>query len=583
MLRKWIAVLIIIAYSLIGNTQVKFYAESNAREVVEGGTFQLTFSIENAEPTSLPQFKLNKNKFKIAGGPSTSSNISIYNGRKSTKKSYAYTIQTRSLGTNQIPSATIKAGGKTYTSKPLVVKTVKGKPGVKSVGAGVTVADGDIFVNIEVSDSSAYVGQQVTLKYVLYSNKDVKTYDIKNESSYDGFYVSKVNNYRDRAVNVVIDGKQYKKQSLKTIILFPQQSGSYTIDPTTIDLGLPDPKRQQRGFFFSSRTIPFRTVTKPLTIEVKSSPPNAPVSFSGAIGRYNMTAKVDKRMLTTDDAVTMVMTVKGVGDGKFIEAAIQPEHKAFDYYDPNTLSDDSYERGDEIMVSKSFEYLIVPKKTGTFFLKPEFTYFDIDSSKYITLYSNQYRIQVNQGTGVSKEEFQRDDLAEFNGLMETTSLGNKGGRFMFSPLYWGMMLLPLLGFAGVYVQKCKQVAIESIDPLVAQQTAAKRVALSKLTSAKEAMSANKHRTFYEEINKGLYGYMSDRLFVPASDLNRSNIEEKLISKNITVAVKEKFISIINTCQQAMYAGKTEASLNSIYDDAVDVIMNLEDELGKKSE
>lgn len=550
---------------------VSFVSSVDAKQIVEDGYVNVTFTLKNAEGGNFrpPPFK----NFDVVSGPSSSSQTTIVNGKMSRTMSYSYTLGAKKLGKFSIGPASIQIGGKLYRTKPVAIEVLKGRPKAKA-------ADGsdlrEIFVQLELSDSTVYIGQQITAKYMLYTTKDVSSADFNNEPSYEGFFAKRVRNLSDRAERIIIDGVQYTKKSLKTIAIFPQQTGSFTLDAVNVNLGLPVNNSRRNSFFFSTRTKPFRTKTNPVTINVLNTPLNAPASFSGAIGKYTMTASIDKSTVTTDDAITMTMHVRGIGDGKAVQAPQQVSND-FDIYDPNVLQDETNERGDEIRVDKVFEYLMVPNQKGMYTVKPEFTYFDIDSNKYMTLYAQNYRVRVLQGTGSRASlNIDKDNLGEIQAFNTSTALHAPKRSFFGSPLHLVCMGIPFLSLLGIVVYKRRMIAESQIDPSLKRQSAARQLAMSRLESAAAARQEGNQKQFYEEINNGIYGYISDKFLVDHADLNLSHITQVLTDQSVPSDKVASLKNIIGTCQRALYASSTAENMDTVYDQAVDLISGMEE-------
>ncbi len=551
--------------------QVTFTAAANAKQVPEGGYFDVTFTLNNAEGGQFvaPKFQ----HFKVIGGPNQSTQMSIVNGHMTRKVSYTYSLIAPKLGTFTIAPASIVANRKTLKSNPIKIEVVKGKKAV----AGKSDSDSpEIFVQLELSDSTVYIGQQITAKYVLYTTKDVSSVDFLTEPSYEGFYSKRVRNIGDKAERVVIDGVQYTRKSIRTMAIFPQQTGKFTIDEVFLNLGLPTQDGRRNSFFFK-RTTPFRTNTKAVDIMVLSTPDNAPESFSGAIGKYTMSARVDKTSITTDDALTMTMQIRGVGDGKFVQAP-QQVNSAFDIYDPNVLKDESVERGDAIRVDKIFEYLMVPKQKGTVRVTPEFSYYDVDSNAYVTLYASAYRINVLQGTGSQKAQvIDKDNLGELGKYAFGKSTLTKERNFFFgSPLHLSLIGLPFLSMIGLAFYKRKQLAEAAIDPKLKRQSAAQKIAIARLQEANAEKEKGNHKEFFAEINKSIYGYIADKYVLPKANLNKEYISNLLVKKANREDQIPVFHEILDACQRAMYAGASIEKVDAIYQKSIDLISTLEE-------
>jgi len=560
-----------IVTSQLGYAQAQFTATADASEIVEGGVVDIEFALKNAEGGSFtpPSF----NGFKVVSGPNQSSQMSIVNGRMTRSMSISYSLIGAKQGTFTIGPAAIQVGGKVLKSKPIKIKIMKGADLPK--GADGNPVD-EIYVQLELSDSTVYIGQQVTAKYMLYTTKDVSSADFLTEPDLDGFYTKRLVYSNEKAERTVIDGVQFTKKAIRTIAMFPQQSGSYTIEPTYINLGIPiKGGRRRSSFFFNTRVKAMKVSTDPVKITVKNTPSGAPSSFSGAIGQYNMTAQIDKRSVSTDDALTITMKITGIGDGKFIEAPILT-HKEFDFYDPNVIQDETKEQRDKIYVQKVFEYLVVPKRKGRFSIRPEFSYFNTDSSDYVTLYANQYPITVVQGSGAARElDIDKDGLSEVQAFISDVSLKKRSKSFFGSPAHLALFSLPFFSILGLVFYKRKKDIEDNIDPLLKKQTAAQKVAMRRLEKANAAMTAGQEKLFYEEINAGLFGYASDKYLIENADLTTEKVKQVFSASQVSESLQNDYADLINQCQIALYAGASGTDMNSVYEKAVDILASLE--------
>ena len=258
--------------------QVSFEASTDAKQVVENGYFQITFTLNNASGADFrsPPFK----DFKVLNGPSRSMSTTIINGKASQKLAYSYALQPKSIGKFTIAPATIKVNGKVLKSNAVSVEVIKASAASKSA----TEAD-ELFVKAEIDTSEIYVGQQLVVDYKLYTTVNIENYDIAYESDYPGFFATDIRRFDSRAIREVVDGVQYTTKILKRIALFPQQTGLLTIDPMTIRLGVVVGQRRPSSFFFNSQIKPVNVQTNELEINVKPLPDPVPPTFSGAVGQ----------------------------------------------------------------------------------------------------------------------------------------------------------------------------------------------------------------------------------------------------------------------------------------------------------
>jgi len=268
-----------------------FDASTNARQIILGTPFDVSFTLKNARGSQLrpPSFK----DVEVVSGPTTSTSMSIINGQQSSEESYIYTVQPKRVGKLRIGSASIVANGKKMTSKPLTI------------------------------DAEARIGQQVVLDYKLFTQVAIENYNIISESEYPGFYTTEMREFRGNIIKEVVNGVQYSTKIIKRVALFPQQAGLLTVDAADMQLGisLEDPKNpRRRSFFYTPKVKMHRTKTKEVKISVQDLPPNAPPSFTGAVGKYRITPLIETNTLTTDEALTIRLSINGNGDVKQVQA-----------------------------------------------------------------------------------------------------------------------------------------------------------------------------------------------------------------------------------------------------------------------
>ncbi|MCI5080081.1 MAG: BatD family protein, partial [Saprospiraceae bacterium] len=367
--------------------EVSFEATTDAREVVENNSFSVVFTLRNAEGSGFrpPAF----DGFRVLRGPNRSVSTQISNGVVRSEKSYTYTLLARGEGTYTIGPASILVNGKKLTTEPVQVKVVKGKEGVEKDLNQVTV-------RVIPSVVDAVVGQQIIIDYKLYTTVNVDSYNVIEESDYQGFFAQDIKRFDSRVIREVEDGVQYVTKVLKRVALFPQQAGALTIEPMLIQIGIvedDDPARR-RSMFFNRNIKRTAIETEPLTINVSSLPGDAPVTFSGAVGQYQVSSRLNRKMMTTDDVLSVRIAVQGNGDVKRIQPPELNLPEGFDAYDPKVKDESAYEINGEIVGKKEFEYLVLPKKPGTYNIAPAFTFYNPDSAKYVTIEDDVFPLNV---------------------------------------------------------------------------------------------------------------------------------------------------------------------------------------------
>ncbi len=539
--------------------QTSFTAKTDGSQVLEGRTVTVTFTASNAKMQNFkpPDFK----PFTIVAGPATSTSVTINNGRRQSSETRTYTLLAEKVGTYTIGSGSMTLNGKTVKTKPLKVTVVKGKA---------STGNPDYYVKLEVSDSTAYPGQQLLLNYQLYTKVDVNNYNILNESEYDGFYAEQVNTARNFE-KVIIDGDQYFTKSLKRVVLLPQQVGTYDLGPVSMTLGIPTGRR--RGFFQDVNTESVRT--NGLTIKVLSLPPDAPESFSGAVGKYRMRVSSTKKTITTDDAITINLEVTGNGDNKYVNAPTLTLPDNLELYDPNTLQDDVTARDGQKIHTKTFEYLIVPQKTGRYTITPEFTYMDTDSNAYVTLRQQSLTFNVLKGTGNADRPVEVEEEVTIGPISKTTRL-RKQGNFFFGTLPY-FILLSLFGgsILGLYGYRQKLIKSGAFDTLIQRKKKAKLKVITELDALLASIPSTQVKERTEVMSNKFNSYITQKFANTDIQFTDQQVLDLLSEQNVSADLISQTQRFLANCQMAIYAGV--ASEDKLYDDVVEVIEKIDSE------
>ncbi len=545
--------------------KVKFTASADGKQVLENGMFTVEYKIQNADPDNFtpPDFS----PFKSTGTPSTQSSMQIINGVMKKSMSYTFQLFATNLGKFTIPPATITLGGKSMKSNSVTVEVIKGKEKV----AG---DQGDFFVEIKVDHEEAFLGQQITVDYVIYTKVNVRRFDIVNESEYDGFFATTMN-IRSSAQREIVGGVEYSTKIMARRILFPQQTGTYTIGPTNVRIGVVDPNSPQRGFIFNSRLINRVVITNEVTLRVRDLPTSTDPAFSNAVGKYYMSSDIKNQGVTTDDAITINVEVRGDGDAKFVTPPNFVDEDVFDIYDPNITLDENFNEGGKIYHRKNFEYLIVPKKPGNYMVQPKFQYYDVDSAAYITLQVPAKRIGVTQGIGNKDAALlEEDQKIVLEPIRNSTKFESQGSGFFKSLPYWIILSLGLLSMiltGGLYYKK--QTAPE-VDPTELRRQQADQLAEEKLAAAQNFLDSGNSSKFHEEIIRAVKEYIADKYNIPATYLKKESIRSSLAAQQVPDETIASLENLINTCELNLYAGGSNEKMSHTFAQAKEIIASL---------
>jgi len=568
-IKRYIFVLISVLYfSTSAHAQnIKFYAQTDAREVFEDSYIEVKFILTNAEGSNFtaPKFE----KFDVVSGPNRGSKISIINGARSSKTIFSYTIIPEKSGIFTIEPAKITVNNKTYTSNPITIT-------VKKRSKSLTNSNGKkYFIKTEISDTTAYPGQELILKYVLFTSVEISNYSFRNESDYDGFLAREINT-KDQQERIILDNKEYLKATLKSVALFPQKTGNIEITPINIAISVPD-GRSRNIFFPSSRT--YNVSGQRIFISVKPLP-QKPEGASNNVGEFSIKSQLKKKKTSTDDAFPLFLQLEGTGSSKYIEAPdITKSLEKFEIYDPKVVNQKEFIKNNMLYARKTFEYLVVPKEPGTFNIEIDYTYFNTDSSKYITLTTRPGKILVVKGKNSGKTDINKV-LAKYKLLppVKDIKLHKNKKPFFGSIWYWILLLIVFSAIPILYFYKQYLIKQGNLDPTLVRRKKSGKVALKRLKTAKELMLKNKKAEFYKEIEDALLKFVADKFNIPKIDLSKENVRSKLESNGVSNKISTDYIELLKSCEVALYAGNPNEDMKTKLEMAIELITDLDMEI-----
>jgi BatD DUF11 like domain len=582
-----IFLLLFLFQSLHNFAQTTFQAVPESPEVTVGAPFEVIFELKNGDGERFqgPNFS----GFKKLSGPSTQTSVTIINGKYSKSMGWTFILQVNQAGTLTIPSASVLVNGKTLQSAPVTLQVTASKRNTNAANQRLNTVPNsansdDLFVAFELDKQSAWMGEQVIGNYVLYTRVGVESFDMLSEADYTGFFAKNLEGFKKNTEEHTIKGKKYVSRILKSMALFPQKEGDLEIVPSQFRFGVVtnDSKRDPFNAFFGRGIQPLVVANEAKTLKVKALPMPIPENFSGGVGQYNWKVEADKKQLSTDDAINLMVSVQGNGDEKrfLMQKLNLPDE--FEVYEPKITEQETYENGGEIRHAMALTYAVLPKKAGEFNLRPSLIYFNTDSGRYITLLAPQ-ALQVNISQG--KNAIVNTNIAPNKTLFIANTSANfeeKGSFWFYSPIYWALLLLPFLGLGGYYfTYKFKQKnAVANASNLEAKQSY--DIATMRLSKAKTNLNTGNYRDFYDELSKAMQGYLTVKMNLVKSDFSSNILIQKLQEKSVTPHLMDDILALMSQSELALFAGQSNPeSAHEAYKMAEIIIRTLELENPKK--
>lgn len=527
-----------------------FDVETSSKEVVLGSSFELSFTLKDAQATRFIAPDLGD--FKVLGGPSEMRGMTIINGKSTTRQSWTYELEPQRAGTFTIGAAGVIANGKTLNTKPLTIKAIsaRSKPNVNALPG----ATDKLFIAGELDHESAYPGQQVTWRIVLYTQLSIEGADIIELPDFSGFYSKEKRRFDTRVTYKTIRGKRYAVKVLHEEALFPLETGEITVEPAKIRVGVEQGARI--GSFIIPKPVLFQT--QPVVLKVKPLPDPAADHFSGGVGQYDWSAQVDRDSLSTDDALTLTLSIRGNGDAKRFAAPKLTLPAGLEVFDPKIKEEEEYENGEEVVHTKVLEYIILPKEPGVYSLDPVLVFFDPDSNRFRELRVDSLPVvRVTAGKNYGANQVV-DTLSVLPPpATPVSNFWENGFRWLKSPLLWAVLLLPLAVYAGiVFAKKRKKTAPA---PMRSRPPAAAKIARDRFTRATHLLNEGNSRAFYDELFKVLQSYLVSRLSLTPVQMTQETVRRKLAESGIPAGTIQDLLAVWQTCEQALFAGQLQTA------------------------
>ena len=551
---------------------ITFTAELSKERMLKNSTVEYNLTLRNAQGEQLtpPEFR----NFEVLQGPNRSIGTTIINGVATSQMTLSWMLQPTRTGTLTVGAATVRAAGRTYRANSQSVEVLE-------VDNNALTAAPENFLRVEVSTDRAYVGQQIILNLNLYASVNPISRNMVREPDLDGFFARPRRRFDASPVGVMENGREYQRRTLASLALFPIKSGRLQIDPYRMVIGA---VRLRTNSSFTRRyteQIPVNSDT--VYIEVEELPQPRPADFSGGVGTYTANVQIDRDRMTTDDALKVVLQVVGQGDVQRLEAPTPVDEANWNIYDPQVTQEEFLDSPSGMFGRKTFEYQLVPKRGGTFTVAPTVTYFNTDSQRYVSLVPETFEVVVTGGSG--QKTYTIDTATTAEEALTLLPAPPVTGRprierdLAARPLYWALVLLPLLLGGGLIGWTRYRQQRDARDPALVLRERAGKVAAARLKDAKIHLQQVEPRQFYDAVEGALLTYLRDRFSLQVADLSRKNIQQVLTEAGADSGLTDRYDRLLGRCEMALYAGQDSAAdLGETYATAVDLITETERQL-----
>jgi hypothetical protein len=400
-----------------GTHEPLFTAEVEALRVGVDDPFQLTVTISGRSidlkgEISAPEL----GNLRVLGGPSLSTQMSIINGAITQTRSYTWVLQALAPGEATVGPVRATLGEQERATSSITLEVVAGNVIERRAPArrrGFPFEDEDplerffgrrqaptrpVKVSVEAvpGRTEVWVGEPLLLTYDLLTQARIEGLQFADAPAYPGFWSEDLEQTQQPQTGerVTRDGEVYQRFVVARKLLFPTKAGTLTIPAASFRVGV-----AQLDPFFGSlpgggAVVERRTAA--VTISVRALP--VEVGALAAVGRFKVSAVVDRQALALGEAANVLFKIEGNGNLKWIERApelVVPGAKVY----PPEVKTKVKTGADGMSGSKAWEFVIVPETAGTLTIPGvPFDHFDPRAGKVVHARTDPISLSVETAT-----------------------------------------------------------------------------------------------------------------------------------------------------------------------------------------
>jgi hypothetical protein len=600
MLNKQYIVSILFLFSAsLSLAQGRFYAKGASSTYIDE-PYKIVFVLENTAGSKFegPSF----DGFKVLEGPYQGSSYQNNNGRVTQSINVFYYIQALKEGNLVIGPASVEINGERVYTEVVKVKVLppkaKAPPPSQTQQNQVNPQNSDdwkkqikdnVFVRMYTDNQQPYVGEQIFVYAKIYLRMDIYGTQVTDMPDFQGFWKQELLVNSEEPKIEEYNGVQYHTYELAKYALFPLKEGKYTLNPIKMKSIVMISVPTVENFFgmqirrMSYQQQEYEHASNALNITAKPLPSaNKPLDFIGAVGKFKLESYLDSTEIEFGGAIKLNTTISGAGNIMSIQEPIFQFPRQLEVFDP-IIKENISKNSNYIKGSKSFEYIIVPERPGTFTIpSTQFSYFDTETETYISLSSPNFEINVTgELPKALAEENATDTLYEnpfdLYEIAKTYDIHSQADTLYGSFIYYTGLASPVLIYLffifGVKLKENFQVDLVALKNKRASKEAQKR-----LKKAKEFLLQSDKQKFYTEIFEAFNGYVSDKFNIEQALLSKELALEKFNQKNISTHLAEQFTQVLSNAEEALYSPASVSKMKEDYKAAIEWIVNVENEI-----
>ncbi|MDD4910076.1 MAG: BatD family protein [Candidatus Omnitrophica bacterium] len=542
---------------------------------------RLKFTFYNVKNAPIPQ--LNKiGEFDVSYlGPTTT--MSVINGKVSNSISHTFILKPGKVGKFDIGPFSFNFNNRDYMTNKVEIEIMSGpvELGQNEEGAAGPELGNRAFLTLTIGKNRMYLNEIVPATIRLYLN-GISARDIQYPE-FDSEFLSIGQFQEPRQYQENISGAVYDVIEFATS-LFATKTGELKLGPAELRCNVLALRKRagSEGFpfvfndpffedFFSDYVkYPLTLRSEEIGVSVLALPEEGrPQDFSGAIGDFKFNMEASPLTLNAGDPVSLKMEISGQGNLNSVLSPRLSGSEGFKVYDPLSKTEDG---------KKVFEQILIPLNDSINKIpQANFSYFDPDSEKYLTLAQGPLDIKVNKPPeekatlALGKTDFFsaeslkerlgediiyiKDEAPDLRPKRRKAAYNDKPGSFI-------AIILPALAliFLGAYARRRRKIRTDAGYGRFIQAYAK---AWNGLKKAGALISEHTREGFYGAICKTMRDYIGDRFHIPSAGITLHEIDglvkQGRLNRGISADIKEVF----SECDTMRYWAQSSSSVEEM--------------------
>ena len=524
--------------------------------------------------------------FRVVGGPNQSVSNMFVNGKRTFSKTYSYFLSPLEKGLITVGQATIEINGKIFKTLPVEVNVSESVEISKDPNDPNYIVNENLHLVAEVSNPKPFLNEGISIVYKLYYSPQINVTNVGEIETpeFENFWSQNIKIPRLQIERGSYNGESYNYVTWKKTVLYPQKTGRLEILPLSLDVSVDVPTN--RRDFFGNRI--YSQVSKKITagrrvIKVSELPDNAPSSFNGAVGDFDIELTTTKTDLNASESLQATIKISGKGNLKLFSPPSIEAPSSLEKYDPEYTENVSTNlAGMNGNISNT--YTLVPQFQGKYPISSvDFTFFNTSLKKYETLKTKEIIVNVLEGPTLLTEKVDPQNsttpsnilpsINQFKFIKTKPNLVNiNSSSFINSTYFYIIIFLPFfIIILTVIFFKSKKITDSDLKKY--KSISANKLARKYLYEAKKNL--DKKDMFYVSLEKAMHNFLKSKLSIETSDYSKERIQDLLKNRNVDDDTQKLFIRLIENCEFARYTPASNVAINKDYENAVKVISKLD--------